>query len=176
VRRAQAGDAEAFGGLVARHRQSALRVATVVLGDGSDADDVVQTASERAWRALASVEPERGFRAWFLRIVTNTARNQRRAWWRRRRAELRVAARPLGDITDPIDDTVTASERDVVVAALNRLAAQERLVIALRHFEQLTEQEMAAVLDCAPGTVKSRLSRAMSRLRAELAMEASGDA
>ncbi len=95
------GDAEAFGGLVARHRRSALRVATVVLGDGSDADDVVQAASERAWRAISSVDPERGFRAWFLRIVANSARNQRRAWWRRRRAELRVAARPLGNVTDP---------------------------------------------------------------------------
>ena len=161
---------------MARHRRSALRVATVVLGDQSDADDVVQGASERAWRAITSVEPERGFRAWFLRIVANSARNHRRAWWRRRRAELRVAARPLGNVTDPLDDTITAGEREVVVTALNRLATQERLVIALRHFEQLNEQEMAAVLDCPPGTVKSRLSRAMSRLRAELAMEAFGDA
>ena len=147
----------------------------MVLGDGSDADDVVQAASERGWRAISSVDPERGFRPWFLRIVANMARNQRRAWWRRRRAELRVAARPLGTISDPVDDTVTASERDVVVAALNRLAAPERLVIALRHFEQLNEQEMADVLDCPAGTVKSRLSRAMSRLRAELTMEAFGD-
>jgi RNA polymerase sigma-70 factor, ECF subfamily len=175
LRRAQDGDAEAFGGLVARHRHSALRVATVLLGDGTDADDVVQVATERAWRAITSVDPNRGFRAWFLRIVTNTSRNQRRAWWRRRRAELRVAARPLGTITDPLDDTITASEREVVVAALNRLDATERLVIALRHFEQLNEQEMADVLDCAPGTVKSRLSRAMSKLRAELTMEAFGD-
>jgi RNA polymerase sigma-70 factor (ECF subfamily) len=148
----------------------------VVLGDGSDADDVVQTASERAWRAIASVAPERGFRSWFLRIVANTARNHRRAWWRRRRAELRVAARPHHDLADPVDNVVTATEREVVVAALNCLEAQERLVIALRHFEQLSEQEMADVLDCPPGTVKSRLSRAMSRLRAELAMGALGDA
>lgn len=159
---------------MARHRASALRVATVVLGDASDADDVVQTASERAWRAIATVDPQRGFRSWFLRIVANSARNQRRARWRRRRAELRVAVRPIGDVTDTAD-SVTAAERDVVVAALNRLDAMERLVIALRHFDQLTEQEMADVLDCPTGTVKSRLSRAMSRLRAELTVEAFGD-
>jgi RNA polymerase sigma-70 factor (ECF subfamily) len=147
----------------------------VVLGDGSDADDVVQMASERAWRALASVDPQRGFPAWFLRIVTNTARNQRRAWWRRRRAELRVAARPVADPADVVDGAVTASEREVVLAALNRLDAVDRLVIALRHFEQLGEQEMADVLDVPPGTVKSRLSRAMAKLRTELAGEAFGD-
>jgi RNA polymerase sigma-70 factor, ECF subfamily len=150
-------------------------VATVVLGGTTDADDVVQTASERAWRAIASVDPERGFRAWFLRTVANTARHQRRARWRRRRAELRVADRPDGDVADPLDDRVTAHERDVVVAALNRLDAQDRLVIALRHFEQLSEREMVDVLDCPPGTVKSRLSRAMARLRAELTVEAFGD-
>ena len=151
------------------------RVATVVLGDPSDADDVVQMASERAWRAITTVDPHRGFRSWFLRIVANTARNHRRAWWRRRRAELRVAARPTAAAADVVGDAVTASERDVVVAALNRLATQERVVIALRHFEQLSEQEMADVLDVPPGTVKSRLSRAMAKLRAELAMEAFGD-
>jgi RNA polymerase sigma-70 factor (ECF subfamily) len=147
----------------------------VVLGDGSDADDVVQVASERAWRAVASIDPQRGFRAWFLRIVANTARNHRRAWWRRRRAELRVAARPATDRADVVGDAVSASERDVVVAALNHLDAVDRLVIALRHFEQLGEREMAEVLDVPPGTVKSRLSRAMAKLRAELAVEAFGD-
>lgn len=143
-----------------------------MLGSASDADDVVQTASERGWRAIASVDPERGFRSWFLRVVANTARNHRRAGWRRRRAELRVAARP----TEPTDATVAPAEREVVVAALNRLDAQERLVIALRHFEQLNEREMADVLDCPAGTVKSRLSRAMAKLRSELATEAYGDA
>jgi RNA polymerase sigma factor (sigma-70 family) len=157
---------------LSRHRTSALRTATVVLGGAVDADDVVQTASERAWRAIGDVDAARGFRSWYLRVVANTARNQRRGRWRRRRAELRVAARSSSGPADPVDDTVTAAERDVVVAALNRLDAAERLVIALRHFEQLSEREMADVLDCPAGTVKSRLARAMARLRAELSMEA----
>lgn len=159
---------------MARHRRSALRIATVMLGDASDADDVVQTASERAWRAIATVDPHRDFRPWFLHIVANSARNQRRARWRRRRAELRIAARPTSDTAD-MAELVTADERTIVVAALNRLDAAERLVIALRHFEQFTEQEMAEVLACPTGTVKSRLSRAMARLRAELALETFGD-
>ena len=63
---------------------------------------------------------------------------------------------------------VDAGRRRALVAALNRLSTEDRLVIGLRHFEQLTEREMADALDCAPGTVKSRLSRATRRLREEL--------
>jgi len=159
--------------LVARHRASALRVAAVVLGSPMDADDVVQVAGERAWRAIASVDPERAFRAWFLRIVANTARNHHRSRTRRRVAELRVAARPPDSTNpEPESSVVTHAEREVVIAAMNRLDADARLVIALRHFEQLSEHEMADVMACPPGTVKSRLSRAMGRLRSELAGEA----
>jgi len=145
----------------------------VVLGSPADAEDVVQMASERAWRAIASVDPERGFRAWFLRIVANTARNHHRSRTRRRLAELRVAARPPDAANpEPESSMVTHTEREVVIAAMNRLDADARLVIALRHFEQLSEHEMADVMACPPGTVKSRLSRAMGRLRSELAGEA----
>ena len=168
-----AGDADAYGELVARHRPSALRVATVVLGSATSADDVVQIASERAWRAIATLDPDRGFRPWFLRIVANTARNDRRALGRRRAAELRVALTPTDAAApDPQVATITHSERDAVVSAMNRLDGDARLVIALRYFEQLSEHEMGDVLACPAGTVKSRLSRAMGRLRAELAKEA----
>jgi RNA polymerase sigma-70 factor (ECF subfamily) len=168
-----AGDAGAYGELVARHRSSALRVATVVLGSASNADDVVQVASERAWRSIATVDPARGFRPWFLRIVANTARNDRRAAGRRRAAELRIALEPVdGRVPDPQGATITHAEREAVVAAMNRLDRDTRLVIALRYFEQLGEHEMADALECPVGTVKSRLSRAMGRLRSELAKEA----
>ncbi|WP_162941423.1 RNA polymerase sigma factor [Desertimonas flava] len=170
MRRARAGDTEAYGELVARHRPSALRVATIVLGSPADAEDVVQQAVERMWPAVAALDPHRGFRSWFLRGVANTARNHRRSRWRRARAELRLAERASGPVVeDPEGAAVSAAERAVVVAALNRLDREARLVIALRYFEQLSEREMADVLGCAPGTVKSRLSRAMTRLRAELA-------
>ena len=148
-------------------------MATVVLGSAADADDVVQIASERAWRAIKTVDLARGFRPWFLRVVANTARNNRRARGRRRAAELRVALNPRASgAPDPQAASVTHAERDVVIAAMNRLDRDSRLIIALRHFEQLSEQEMADVLECPSGTVKSRLSRAMQRLRSELATEA----
>ena len=92
ARRAQAGDADAYGDLVARHRPAALRVATVVLGRAEGADDVVQQATERAWRAIATFDVARPFRPWFLRIVANGARNDRRAGGRRAHLEVRVAS------------------------------------------------------------------------------------
>jgi RNA polymerase sigma-70 factor (ECF subfamily) len=156
---------------VARHRSSALRVAAVVLGSGDDADDVVQAASERMWRSIGAVDAGRGFRAWFLHGVANTARNHRRSRWRRRAAELRLAVRRdggLSGVADPLDAAVFADQRAAVLRALNGLDRENRLVIALRHFEQLSEREMADVLGCPPGTVKSRLSRAMAALRERL--------
>jgi RNA polymerase sigma factor (sigma-70 family) len=76
-------------------------------------------------------------------------------------------------VADPAEHAVTDAERGRVIDAMNRLDRDDRLVIALRHFEQLSENEMAEVLGCANGTVKSRLSRAMARLRAQLVRDGS---
>ena len=170
VRRARAGDAEAYGELLREHRRSALRVATVVLGTAEGADDVVQQASERAWRAIGRFRPDRAFRPWLLRVVANTARNDRRSRGRRANLALRAAQRTAATdvVATPEDLVVTQAERQRVVAALNRLRADDRLVIALRHFEQLSEREMVEALGRPAGTVKSRLSRAVARLRVEL--------
>jgi RNA polymerase sigma-70 factor (ECF subfamily) len=173
VRRVVQGDAAAFGELVARHRTSALRVATVVLGHADGADDVVQDADTRAWRARAGIDPDRPFRSWYLRVVANAARNNRRSRGRHAALELRgaraIVATPASvEAGDPAERIVSDEELQAVLAGLNRLRRQERLVIGLRFFEQLSEREMAEVLGCAPGTVKSRLSRAMGQLRREL--------
>lgn len=142
-------------------------MATVVTGSAANADDVVQEADVRAWRARASIDPTRPYRSWYLRVVANAGKNAGRS--SRRRAALELRALPASSTSiDPADQAVTDDERRAVVAAMNRLHRDDRLVIALRHFEQLSEAEMADVLGCAAGTVKSRLSRAMVRLRHEL--------
>jgi RNA polymerase sigma-70 factor (ECF subfamily) len=121
---------------------------------------------------MDTFDPTRPFRPWFLRIVANLARNDRRA--RRRRAQLDVlaaTAEARREVATPEDIAVTDAERRRVIEALNRLDPDDRLVVALRYFEQLSESEMAETLDCPPGTVKSRLSRAMGRLRSALELE-----
>jgi RNA polymerase sigma-70 factor (ECF subfamily) len=146
-----------------------LRVATVVLGAPDGAEDVLQEAMERAWRAMGRFRDDAAFRPWFLRIVANAARNERRSKGRRAHLVVRAGAAYSRRATvSAEDEVVTEDERRRVVGALNRLDADDRLTIGLRFFEQLSEREMAEVLACAPGTVKSRLSRAKARLRAEL--------
>jgi RNA polymerase sigma-70 factor (ECF subfamily) len=158
-------DPSTFDARVRQTVPSALRLATVVLGTRDGADDVVQIAMERAWSAFDRYDQDRPFRPWFLRIVANTARNDRRQ--RGRRAALRERAEHErgAEQSSPEDDVLTVLDRTHVLAALNHLDVEDRTVIALRYFEQLAEAEMAEVLDCPPGTVKSRLSRARQRLR-----------
>ena len=145
---------------------AARRVATVVLGSADGADDVVQIALERAWRAQRSYDEDRPFRPWFLRIVANTARNDRRARGRRAALARRVAVdeRQASGPT-PEDDALAAGDRALVLAALNGLPGADREILALRYVESLSEADVAAVLDVPVGTVKSRLSRAKGRLR-----------
>jgi len=146
----------------------ALRVATVVLGTATGADDVVQVAMERAWRARDRYDDDRPFEPWFLRIVANTARNDRRQRGRLGALAERSAARRPPPASTPEDDAVLAADRRAVLTALNRLDADDRAVLALRFVEQLSEAEVATILDCPVGTVKSRTARAKVRLRTAL--------
>lgn len=171
VQRACDGDATAFGELVTHQSASALRVATVVLGTAEGAGDAVQTATLRAWRARNRLDPDRGFRAWYLRIVANTARNDRRSRARRAALAVKVAATAPVATATPEVAAVTATEREIVLRGLNRLSADDRLVLALRFFEDLSQADIAEVLGCPIGTAKSRLSRALTRLRQVLATD-----
>jgi RNA polymerase sigma-70 factor (ECF subfamily) len=106
-----------------------------------------------------------------MQIVANAARNRRRGSTRRTNLALRVAQdRPSDGAAPSPEAAVLADERRrELLAALNRLREEDRLVIALRWFADQGEAEMAAALGVARGTVKSRLSRAMGRLRQLLA-------
>lgn len=151
----------------------ARRVATAVVGSGGDADDVVQEAFMRAYTRLAQFDEERSFRPWLLAIVANEARNRRRAAGRRAAVTLRVVEQPDGRGDDPATDPERAHEaaelRRRLAAAVASLPDRDREVVALRYFAELSEVESAEALGCPVGTVKSRLSRALVRLREALA-------
>jgi RNA polymerase sigma factor (sigma-70 family) len=132
---------------------------------------VVQEAAINAFRAIGSFRREASFTPWFLRIVVNSALNRHRSQQRYEALQLRDAAR--ASAAPPAADEVVIErlEQERVLAALAGLPAADRAVIALRHIDQLSEAETAVVLGCPVGTVKSRLSRAMTRLRTALADE-----
>lgn len=162
------GDAAAFDALVERHQRDALRVAYGI-ADG-EADDVTQDAFMKAYRNMHRFETGSSFRAWLLAIVANEARNRRRSFVRRSQLVLKVrATATVASGPDDADEAAMRHERRQQLAdALARLPDRDREVLTLRYFAHLSEAEMAEGLGCAPGTVKSRLSRAMVRLRHEL--------
>jgi RNA polymerase sigma-70 factor, ECF subfamily len=177
VEQAKRGDVEAYEVLVRTHQQIAYRTAYVVAG-AADAQDAVQEAFLKAYHALGRFREGSSFRPWLLRIVANEAISRRRA--ARRHVNLAVRAaegRPPGDaVPSPEGVALEQEQRREVIEAVGRLRADDRLVIAYRFWFEMSEAEMAEALGCARGTVKSRLSRALGRLRGVLQATAeSGD-
>ena len=170
VTRAREGDVPAFEELVRRYQAIAFRVAWLAVRDRGDAEDAVQEAFVKAYFALPRFRPGSPFRPWILRIVANEAHNRRRSSRRRDGLALRVAAAdPVDAVASPETAVLGRSDADALLAALDRLPERERMVVAFRYLFEMSEAETAEALDLRPGTVKSRLSRALARLRTELA-------
>jgi RNA polymerase sigma-70 factor (ECF subfamily) len=170
VERARRGDTRAYEQIVHAHQGIAFRTAYLVAGNATDAEEATQEGFLKAYRALGRFRRGAPFRPWLLEIVANEARNRRRSAGRRAALELRVATSvPPGDAAPSPEGALLAGERrDALLAALATLREEERLVIACRYFLDLSEAETAATLAIRRGTVKSRLSRALDRLRAEV--------
>lgn len=172
VERARDGDGAAYAQLVSRYQEIAFRTAYVITRSAADAEDAAQDAFIKAHGALGRFRPGAPLRPWLLRIVANEARNRRRASGRRERLALRAAGEPgaaSGDAAPSPEAALVAAERhDELLRALEGLREEERVAIACRYFLDLSEAETARVLGCRRGTVKSRLSRALARLREEV--------
>ena len=166
VLRAQRGDEHAYGELVHAHREIAFRVAYLITRNAADAEDAAQEGLVKAWRALGRFRAAEPLRPWLLQIVANEARNRRRTSGRHEHLALRVAAASPGEAApSPEEAAVGADERRRLLAALDELPEQARLVLACRYLLGLSEDETAAALGVRRGTVKSRVSRALERLR-----------
>jgi RNA polymerase sigma factor (sigma-70 family) len=169
VARARRGDADAYEELVHAYQGIALRTAYLFAGDAADAEEAAQDAFVKAHRALWRFRPGSPFKPWLLRIVANEARNRRRSAGRRAALALRAAQEPSGEAApSPEAALLDAERREELLAALNRLDVRDREALACRYLLDLSEAETAAALGVRPGTVKSRLSRALGRLRTEL--------
>jgi RNA polymerase sigma factor (sigma-70 family) len=170
VAQAKRGELDAYEEIVRMHGTVAFRTAWVITGSAADAEEAAQDAFVKAHNALHRFREDAPFRPWLLTIVANEARNRVRASGRRQALVLRAAeVRRPGDAgPSPLD----SERRDELLAALRTLSENDQQAIACRYLMELSEEETAAVLDCAKGTVKSRLSRALERLREQLGEEA----
>jgi RNA polymerase sigma-70 factor, ECF subfamily len=176
------GDPDAFGVLFARHRDRLWAVALRTTGDPEEAADALQDAMIAAFRRAASYRGDAAVTTWLHRVVVNACLD------RLRRRKVRLAE-PLPDdlderagrgalVTstrgapgpeDPADRAVADERRTAVLAALETLPIEQRAALVLVDMEGYSVEETAAILECAPGTVKSRCSRGRSRLAPLLA-------
>ncbi len=170
VARARRGEAAAYEELVRMHQAIAFRVALVNAGDRADAEEAVQDAFVKAYRALGRFRDGAPFRPWLLKIVANEARNRRRSAGRRAGLTLRVAGTAASGDAAPSPEAavLTDERREELLDAIGRLDDRDRDILVHRFLLELDEQETAEALGIRRGTVKSRTSRALERLRAEV--------
>jgi len=177
VERAQAGDVDAFRVLFERYHRRIYGLVLGIVKSTADAEDVTQDAFVRAYRALGSLQQGHAFVPWLYRIATNLARNHlrdRRAglWesldegvtWDDETLEKQYA----DPAPSPADVVETREVSAVVRNAIEQLPPIHREVILLHHLHEMPVEEIAQMLGCASGTVKSRLARAREALKRKL--------
>ena len=163
VRRCQTGDKEAFRTLVEQYRSMLFGTAYLMIRDRGLAEDAVQEALIQMWKHLPSLRLHSSFKAWLVRIVVNEVKQQ----FRKKQIPT-VPLEQASEVTDDLDKAETAmiqnEESQHLRQALGMLPLEQREAVVLRYFSDLTVPEIAVVMGQREGTIKSRLSRALSHL------------
>lgn len=168
IRRARGGDDQAWEKIVGRYQTAVFRLAYLKMQDAVEAEDVAQEVFVRAFLALESFEIGRPIRPWLMAITVNLARNRRRSIGR----YLHNLRRLIEREPEPVQmhavsqDYQAKEQARVLWQAVQQLNDKAQEVVYLRYFLEMSEAETAETLGIAPGTVKSRLHRALKQLRA----------
>jgi RNA polymerase sigma-70 factor (ECF subfamily) len=169
IRSARRGDQAAWEALVRAHQEAAFRLAYLFTGDSDSASDVAQEAFVRAFQALDRFDMDRSFKPWLMSIVANQARNQLRSAGRHLSALRRLFQEtPLRD-KDAESSMIASWKANTLWKAVRKLDLDDQQVIYYRYFLDLPVSETASALGVAEGTVKSRLHRALDRLKSVIA-------
>lgn len=177
VERVQAGDQQAFGLLVAKYQRKLMRLVSRLVRDPAEAEDVAQEAFIKAYRALPSFRGDSAFYTWLYRIGVNTAKNWLIANRRRaptateidnEEAESYGEADLLRDVDTPERLMMSKQIADTVNAAMDELPEELKTAVTLREIEGLSYEEIAQVMDCPIGTVRSRIFRAREAIALKL--------
>lgn len=171
-----AGDGGAYAILVERFQRKIFRVAWSIVRDDAEADVITQDTFVQAYTSLGRFEARAGLETWLTRIAINRSRDT----LRRRRFVSLFTARDGGDeapagIIEPVDDRpdperqlLSSQLRAAIISAERQLSTQQRTIFRLRHYEELSLEEIAAHLDLRAGTVRAHLFRAIQKIRREL--------
>ena len=172
VRRCQRGDELAIGALIRRYQNYVFRLCFLVMRSEQDAEDMAQETFIRAFRALPRFEVREGasFEAWLYRIAVNACRSRmRRKWY-----QVLPWPSPAPDVVaepeaQPDRQVIKDERRNEVLEAIDSLGEKHRLVVILRYYAGLSNEEIAQTLSIPSGTVRSRLHTARQRLKTVLA-------
>lgn len=182
----KAGSEDAFAILIAQYHQPLYSLIARSLNDPSDAADITQEVFIKVFRSIGGFHGDASLRTWLYRIALREASNQRRWWSRHKRQEITIdselcssdddssfslSATLADDAESPFDHAAHAEVRQRIEAALRQIPEAFRSVIVLREIEGFSYEEIAEILDTNLGTVKSRLTRGRSALRALLVAE-----
>jgi RNA polymerase sigma-70 factor (ECF subfamily) len=178
----KAGSEEAFGVLIAQYHQPLYSLIARSLNDPADAADITQEVFIKVFRNIRGFHGDASLRTWLYRIALHEASNQRRWWSRHKKQEITIDS-PLDEDDEsglsldsmladqgnsPFDDFAQAEVRERLEGALRQLPEAYRTVVVLREIEGFAYEEIAEILSVQLGTVKSRLTRGRSALRALL--------
>lgn len=177
VERAQRGDKRAFGLLVEKYQRKLARLLSRLIRDPGEVEDVTQEAFVKAYRALPSFRGDSAFYTWLYRIGVNTAKNYLVAMGRRAPTSTEVEAEEaegyesgelLRDINTPESLLLSKEIAGTVNAAIDALPEELRSAIQLRELEGMSYEEIAKLMDCPIGTVRSRIFRAREAIAERL--------
>ncbi len=177
VKRVQAGDDAAFNLLVRKYQHKVANLVARYVYDSGDVEDVAQEVFVKAYRAIGGFRGDSAFYTWLYRIAINTAKNHLVAQSRRppqsdvdaQDAELIEAGRKLREIETPESTLLSQELAQRVTSAVRELPEELRTAITLREMEGLSYEEIATVMDCPIGTVRSRIFRAREAIDQQLA-------
>jgi RNA polymerase sigma-70 factor (ECF subfamily) len=171
IRRAQAGDDEAFESLFNKHKNLVFRTSFLMLGNLHDAEDLLQEVFLEVHRSLRQYRPDKGaFTTWLYRITMNDCLNSKR----KRRLQI-VSFDDVTNLRHVFSETDIDFDHSVQ-HAVNRLSPKLRAIVVLRYYAELSYAELTEVLEIPLGTVKSRLNQALHTLKGELSQRAEREA
>ena len=165
IARARRGDADAFEQLVIAYRDQVFRLALRMCGNEADADEAAQEAFLSAWKALPNFRGDSRFSTWLYQLTSHAAIDLLR------REKRQIAAEDITEVSvsdpgpSPQQQAERSETRQAVRDAMGQLSPEYRQIVVLRFLQELSYEEIGAVLKLPPGTVKSRLNRAKAQLK-----------
>lgn len=177
VERAQSGDKQAFGLLVSKYQRKLARLLSRFIRDAAEVEDVTQEAFIKAYRALPTFRGDSAFYTWLYRIGINTAKNYLVAMGRRTPTATDIDAEEaegfqdgeqLRDLNTPENELISRQVADNVNQTLADLPEELRTAITLREIEGLSYEDIANIMNCPIGTVRSRIFRAREAIAVKL--------